>query len=286
MDIPAAQTGPGLSTDIRRWLLPRLLVNREYGAWAMLLVPAITGMGIAGGWSARIPLFLGAIFCLYLARYPLFLWSRSPSSRLPAGWLFSLAVSLVLGGTLAAPLILRYRLWWLLPLGALALAILLFHLYLARRRWDRSVAGEFLGVLGLALSAPAGYYTLTGSLDPRAWLLWLVCAAFFGSSIFYVKMKVEYPLRRRKAVLTSKSQFVAPLWVYHGGVLATTAILGRLGVVPLWTFLAFLPIAAQALAGGLNLGHRPNLKRLGLTQLGHSLLFAALLIAIFRLSAT
>lgn len=285
MDIPATQTEAGLGASIRRGLLPRILVPREHGAWAMLLVPAVVGLGVATAWSIKIPLFLGAVLCLYLARYPLFLWSRSGVTRLPQGWLFSLALSLVLACALAAPLLLRYGLWWLMPLAALAAAILMLHLYLVRRRIDRSVAGEFLGVVGLALTAPTAYYVLTSSLGREAWLLWLLCAAFFGGSIFYVKLKVQHPARQRKSASDRKLQSAAPLWLYHGGVLAAVSLLGVLRVAPLWTVLAFVPVAVQAVVGGLNTGGRPSLKKLGFTQLGHSLFFAALLTAIFRRGA-
>ena len=98
------------------------MITREHGTWAMLLVPLLVGLGLGERWSWALPLFALASLALFLARYPLSLVFRSYLGRRTQSgrerlWL---ALYSALALALGLPLLIFWRPWWLLALGALA----------------------------------------------------------------------------------------------------------------------------------------------------------------------
>jgi hypothetical protein len=56
----------------------KLLISKQHGAWAMLAVPFVAGIGASHPVWLHLPLFLGWFF-LYMASYPLLLAVKSPN---------------------------------------------------------------------------------------------------------------------------------------------------------------------------------------------------------------
>lgn len=260
----------------------KILIPKEHGAWATLFVPFFVGLGVAGGWDVKAVLLLGAILFLYLARYPLVLWARAHFKKLPTGGMFTLLISSGHGLFLAGLLILKYQLWLLVPLGLAALLLLFVHLWLVRHRMERTILGEFLGVVALTSAAPAAFYTATGSMSQVAFLLWFLCALFFGSSVFYVKMQVaRYSSTNPRK--SESSQLASALVLYQTVALGMVIFLSYLGYLSPFTGAAFIPLAAWMLARVVRGQKRLEIKRLGFTLLGHSIAFGIALIFIFLL---
>lgn len=250
----------------------------------MLLMPFTASMIAAGIWHAiMLPLLLMALLALYMARFSLTQWLRFRLGRSQQGtliWLFLYSGLGLLSGSI---LVLGYGLWALVPMAGLALLSLALYLFLVWKRRDRSSLAELLGVSTLTMSAWASFYTATGSLESTGLVLWLVCFLFFGSSVFYVKMKVE-TRSRSKNHLTLKQKLVSGKGVVSYQALSLAAILSLIwsGLVPIATVVAFLPITLQRAIGIANLKKKPAIKRLGFTELGHSILFGLLLGLVFR----
>lgn len=265
--------------------LSRPMIPREHGAWAMLFVPFGVAVGVAWRLDLKVLLFLLATFSFYVARAPLekLIELRSEgkddlSMEEARRWL---PIYLASGLLFTLPL-LHWRLWWLIPLGALLLGFLVLHLYLTRKGAHRSLWGRFLGVLGLTAVVLPAYYVAKGALDITAFALWVLNSLFFGGSLFYVRLRVRRsPGKGRGGERASGLRKVAALF-YHLASLALMASLGYLGWLPLLAFIAYIPSAAQTMKDLVKPEGEPSLRRIGFIQLGHALIFALLLIGAYR----
>lgn len=264
----------------------------------MLGVPLAVGMVVALGtrpWAevggGVVPAILLSISVLsfYLARYPLSLWVRFPQrGREHGAWMVLTAVIGVVAGAL---LVLGWGRWLLIPAGLLALALSLVHLGLVGERQERGVVGELLGVAGLTLTAPLTAYAVSGLWSGESFTLWLVCFLFFGSSVFYVKMRVMAASLGKAKVRQGegdsslswgeKRRLGWPVLSYHLGALVMVGALGWSGALPPLAIIAFLPLAAHQSADVAGLSSTLTIRRIGFTLLAHSLLFGALTIGVF-----
>src|SRR5215212_9723585 len=197
-----------------------LRLPKEHGAWAMLYAPFIIGAIVGGRFSLRVALLGLSVTFVFIARESLLAWwrGRSRNQRLIQARRMMI-VYLALGALFGAPLILVYKLLWLIPLAIATLGLLFLNAQQAVRREDRSIGGETIAILGLTLTAPTAYYAARGVWDAHALWLWGACALYFTSSVFYVKLRV-HSLNRRKQEAKRRSQMMCAL--YH------TALLGAL----------------------------------------------------------
>ncbi|MFH1141524.1 MAG: YwiC-like family protein [Chloroflexota bacterium] len=256
----------------------RLLVPREHGAWAMWLVPGVVGAALAGGGYGLSALLVAAAFCIFWARYPLWLWARSRERAFPTGAVPSTLAAGLIGAALGLALMVAYGRWLLLAFGAAGALVMGAHLLLTSRGRGRSLAAEFLGIAGLCLTGPAAYYAATGALDAKALVAWLFPALFFGVSVFYVKLRVDgYARIKAKKPLTPLGESLAG---YVALALAVVGALAALGVASPWALLAYAPVVGQVAWPIRGLDTPPKLKRLGVMWAIHSTLFAVLLIVL------
>jgi hypothetical protein len=219
---------------------------REHGAWGILLIPFATAVGVAGIWNAAVTLLLASVVCFYIAR----------TSWLKKNYWWTAAL-LAGCAVCAVPLLLVWKLWWLAAFGAVAAP-------LAFRKTGRSLAMQLLAVAGLTLTAPAAWYVATGMLDYR---LWLLNVLYFAGGVFYVKMHVATAMARKPAGRW-------PVVIYYGALT---------GVFVWWPAgLAFVPAIVRAFVGVALLSPTLRIKRLGWTEVAHSIVFAVVLIALIR----
>ena len=151
--------------------------------------------------------------------------------------------------------------------------------------------GELVGVVGLTLTAPLAAYAASGLWDLRTSILWLVCFLFFGSSVFYVKMRVAAAVvGKTKARLkegdssfgwSEKLGLGWPVLAYHGSALALAGLLAWAGALPPLGILALAPVAAHQAVDVAQLSAAINIRRLGFTLLAHSILFGILVVIAF-----
>ena len=263
-----------------------LVVPREHGAWGLLLVPLVTGTGVALRESKQIfPLvmLLVAALALFWLRTPVeSLLGPSPiraqtkQERIMVGFviLLSATVAIVmLGALLWAG---RNPFLWLI--GASAGAAFLAQMLLKRLGRRTRMLSEIVGTIGLTSSAPAAYYVITGHLGLTAWMLWLVNLAFAGNQIHYVQLRI------RTARLQGATAKLERGWAFAAGqflMLFFLAFACWRGWIPWAAVIAFVPLFFR---GWFYFFQKPaplRVRRLGWSELAHAIAFCVLFIAAF-----
>jgi hypothetical protein len=154
-----------------------------------------------------------------------------------------------------------------------------------RREEKRSLAAELVGVSLLSLTAPAAWVAIRGRLEFVAIEIWAANLLFFLGGVLCVKYRVR-GLHAHRAFrnLGERIGFAWPVFLYH---LALTAFLVAwilLESRPALLILAFAPGIFRAFQLAFQLGDRFPIRRLGWSEVAHSVVFATLLILAFRIS--
>ncbi|UCE18680.1 MAG: YwiC-like family protein [Gemmatimonadota bacterium] len=268
---------PQLNTLILKKLLPR-----EHGSWAILLIPYCLGAIIAGGFSP--PSILGLVGCLllFICRRPLIILLKSRKSREDTGpllWM-NFVVPALSGLSIFIWLLFQYNLWYLFLFGFISVLVFFAHTLLTLQRQERTIIGEFLGILVLTVSAPLAYYLYQHVLTASAVVLWFLNALYFGASVFYVKMRLilsahnDRPSRR----FTHERNIL----IYLSILLFVLVILSLGKLAPISVVLAFVPMMAHTLWSLMFMPQRLNITRQGFVQVGLSLVFAVLIIMSYK----
>jgi hypothetical protein len=239
----------------------------------MLLVPYLLGAAAAGwgGWPSL--LLLLAILTLFSAARPLELIIQGRQSGAPA----RLAAYVLAGAASGLGLLLLYGRWLLLPLGAVAGAVLASQLLLRPRRIDRSWPARLASIAALSATGPASYYAASAALDGTALAVWLLTFAYSGASVFYVRLHYRPPSKHRgSSEQEGRVDAERRMLLYLAAVFVAAPALGVAGALPPLAWAAFVPLAVKVAVACRRSGPRPTLQRLGLAEVAHSLLFLAL----------
>jgi hypothetical protein len=251
------------------------MIPREHGAWMMLYAPFLIGAARGGVWGSGVLWALLLVSGGYCAREPLSVWFTRKNRRSAASRWFAGFAGLAFVG--AAGLATHERRVELATLTLLGGALFLTHFTLERRREHRGFTGELLGVAGLTLTAPLGYFAAEGTDRTWAILLWFLNLLYFGSSIVYVKWRVARLVAERRG--ESSRQGLGALIGYHAVLLVAVVGLAVVDVVSGWVFVAFAPLAFRY---GLRAVVRqtPTLTQVGISEIVLSLAFVAAMLRV------
>ncbi len=152
-------------------------IPHEHGAWAMLYAPLVIAVTVLARYELSAGLFLIATTAIFLAHEPLALLVKLNPKRPSSPQIFRaakqwFAVYAALALIAIVLLLINYQRWYLVPFGVVLIALLSAHIYLASRREERTIGGEFSGVISLTFTALGAYYVVTGKLDGFCPLLW------------------------------------------------------------------------------------------------------------------
>lgn len=246
----------------------------------MLYVPFLLGVTLAARVNLPVILLLIACTALFVSRESLLVWWRARDrgrANDHAGRLLLIytAIALLAG----APLILVYHLYWLLPLAVVGTVLLVLNGKQATDFEDRTVASEIMAIVGLTMTAPAAYYAASGQWKAMALVLWALSAAYFASSVFYVKLRVtalhgKSEERKRRV----RWQCIG----YHAFLLASLAVLALTRSLPLFVLIAFAPVLTRTVWSLVKPGQKLDLKRIGLAEIAYSVVFLVFMMLTFR----
>ena len=262
-----------------------MVIPREHGAWGMLLVPLATGAiaatrgGINGG---ALTLFFVAAMALFWLRTPLESWlGTSPIKAQSEGERKVVLRTIVGIGALAlasVATLLRTGNRGLIVIGAVAAVA--FAVQAAVKKLGRKgrMPAQIIGAIGLTSTAAGAYYVSTGRLDRTAIALWLANWIFAADQIHFVQVRIH---ASRADGFEEKVQQGLPFLFSQIGLIAMVLAACRFGVFPGAAAAAFLPVLLRGSWWFLRKRQPLDVHRLGFTELGHSLLFGALLCAAF-----
>ncbi len=286
---PLSQHGEEPATrKARRERQRALILPREHGAWGLLLVPLVTGAGVAFRESYHVfPLLL-----LLAAALALF-WMRTPVESLLGTSLIHVqskdeqrsVLVVTLGLAAVAALSLGALLWvgrnpYLWLIGCAAATAFVAQAILKKLGRSTRMLAEVVGTIGLTSSAPAAYYVITGRFNSTAWMLWLANLIFAGNQIHYVQLRIH---TARMEGLRAK---FARGWTFALGqaVMAGVLVLASVrGFLPALALIAFVPVLFR---GWFYFVQKPGplaVKRLGWSELSHAIVFCGLFIGAFSL---
>ncbi|PYP86566.1 MAG: hypothetical protein DMF61_12865 [Blastocatellia bacterium AA13] len=248
----------------------RLKLPREHGAWAMLFVPMALGFSVAGTFNVASLLLIVSATLFFISRESLVVWLRARARGRDAREAKRLLLIYLSAATIfGAPLLLHYRLFALAPLAISAIAVALINTKTSRLA-QRTALGESLAIAGLTITAPAAFYAATGKWSGVAWLLWALCAIYFASSIYYVKLRVADVHARDAAERIAARRDCA---VYHFLMLGLLAALAFTGNLQWLALAAFGPVLLRSFAELARPASKLNLKRAGFLEILYSLVF-------------
>jgi hypothetical protein len=258
--------------------IPRPVFPKEHGAWAVLFVPLMSGAAIAGGFSLNVMLLALSALGMFLWTVPAqTLWRQCAAGPRQDGRLGRVYLwgTVYLAWGIAFLLPLFGKGYWLLgPLGLVG-AVCLAGSFFQQGRFPRTIAADLISVVGLTLSGLAAYYVTSGKADLQGFLIWVFNILFFGSSVFYVHMKIG--TISSKNLEMKPGQMRTANIVYQSGVLVTIALFAMVGVTRWLTILAFIPMGVHVFYGTFHSSFDLEFKKLGLLLLGQSILFGILL---------
>ena len=246
----------------------------------MLYVPFVVGALAAAEFNLRLVLLFFSTSFMFIARESLLVWWRARRRGQPhRDALKTLTVYTLLAGLFGSPLMLVYGLYWLVLMGAATAGLLVYNAEQATRREDRTITGEVMAILGMTLTAPAAYYAARDAWGATAWWLWALCALYFTSSVFYVKLRVHW-LNKRK--VEQRRQSWRRCAIYHAALLAALAASAATGNLSLLALAAFAPVLGRSFWHLARPVEKINLKRIGVTEIAYSLVFLFFIALTFR----
>jgi hypothetical protein len=258
-----------------------MVIPREHGAWGMLLVPLATG-AVAAARSAMngsaLTLFIIAALSLFWLRTPVESWLGTSPIKAHTSHERAVVLRTMLAIAALSALCVAALLWHgnreLLLIGAMA--GLAFATQAAVKKLGRKgrMPAQMIGAVGLTSTAAGAYYVATGRLDGTAIALWLANWLFAADQIHFVQLRIR---SSHAASFEEKLQQGLPFLLAQIPLLGAILAGCRVGIFPLAAALAFLPVLLRGTFWFIRKPEPLDVHRLGFTELGHALLFGALL---------
>ena len=233
----------------------KLLLPKQHGAWAMLLVPFLLGIGAGQASLIHIPLLIGWFF-LYLATYPLLMVIKNKRKQLHIKWSFIYLIPAMV--SLAVVLIMEPR---LIYFGLALFPLFLINIYFSRTNNERALLNDFSAIINFSIGGAASYYAGMGSIDQLAVVLSVFTILFFVGSTFFVKTMIR---EKRNSIYKWVS------WGFHGSIIIALLILGY----PLFIF-AYLPSLVRAI---YLYGKKISTMKMGIIEIVNSVYFFVIIL--------
>jgi hypothetical protein len=279
---------PSATDKARRERHRALILPREHGAWGLLLVPLITGAGVALHQCSHIfplILLLTAALSLFWLRTPLesLIGTSAMRAQDSEEYRALKSVIVMLGAVSAAALAAllwkgrNVELW---PLGGAVAAAFIVQALLKKLGRRARLLSEIVGTIGLTAAAPAAYYVITGNFNSTAWVLWLANLLFAGDQIHYVQLRIH------TAKVEGFRAKLARGWPFALGQALMTAVLTLACLARLMPPIASIAFAPLLFRGWFYFIQEPSpliVRRLGWNELKHATAFCVLLITTFVL---
>ncbi|WP_078548147.1 YwiC-like family protein [Litchfieldia alkalitelluris] len=228
----------------------KILLPKQHGAWAMLVIPFLLGIFLGSPTWLHIPLFIGWLF-LYLATYPLLMVIKNKNRELHVKWTVIYLVPVVFSLVIVVISNVHFIFF-----GLIMLPFFLVNIYYAKRKNERALINDFSAIIAFSIGGLASYYAGVGVIDQIALMIFTLSSLFFIGSTFFVKTMI-----REKKNVTYK--WIS--WGYHAGLVMLLIVVGY----PLLV-IGYLPSLIRAIyLYGKNL----SIMKIGILEIINSVIF-------------
>jgi hypothetical protein len=268
--------------------LRSLVWPREHGAWGILLVPLLAGAWIGNPQGERIIwllLFAAVALGLFCLRTPvealLAISPLRPQNDVERrATLYSIYLYASVSGLSLAILLWKAKAYGLLLLGAAAAAAFLIQSVMKMLGRQSRVNAQLTGAVALTSTAAGAYYLASGSFSRVAFVLWAVNWLFAANQIQYVQLRIH-----SARVAMPAEKFARGKGFLLGEVLTLLllAMAWRAGWLPGLALAAFGPVLFRGLAWFVRSPHPLAVRRMGVSELTHAIVFGVLIVASFQL---
>lgn len=162
-----------------------MLIPKQHGAWAMLVIPFTLSMMAGGSTFWHIPLFIGWLF-LYLATYPLSMLMRKKKKKNYQKWAIIYSAIALL--CLLPLLFVQAK---LLYFGLAMIPFFFINMYFAKQNKERAFTNDVIAILVFCLGGLASYFLGANALTKEAWILFIYSFIYFLGVTFYVKAMIR-----------------------------------------------------------------------------------------------
>lgn len=235
-----------------------MVIPKQHGAWAMLIIPFLFGIDIGQATWLHLPLFI-AWFFLYLATYIWTLIVKKQANARHKQWFATyMLIALVF---VAIPLAYKPT---LLYFGLAIIPFFLVNMYFAKKKKERSFTNDVAAIVNFSIGGLGSYYIGTGTIDGKAWFLFIVSMLFFIGSTFYVKTMI-----REK----NNPRYKWASWLFHIGLIVACGATGH-G----WLALAYVPSVVRAI---YFYGKAMSIKKVGIYEIANAVYFALVVMIVY-----
>ncbi|MDR5047938.1 hypothetical protein FNE59_20725 [Bacillus thuringiensis] len=227
----------------------KLVIPKQHGAWAMLVIPFLLSVILGKPTIYHIPLFL-AWFFIYLATYPFltYIKQRRKKEFLQAAIVyFSIAflfgmISLLYG-------------WRILLFVIVMIPLFIVNMYYARQKNERALLNDICAIIVFCIGGLISYYFSMKQIDHTAIFIALISFLYFLGSTFYVKTMIREKNNPKYRLIS---------WGYH--IVLTIIIF----VINPWCSLIFIPSAIRAI---VLYGKKISIIKVGILEIANSVYF-------------
>ncbi len=260
------------------------VLPKEHGAWGVLFIPFFVSAAVASCFDLKMILLLFGIFFLYISRKSieeLFRASKHNDRLIKNKFYYFLIIFITVGLLFIIPIFLLYDLTWLPAFGFIFICLQWINILQIRKRKQRTVTAELIGIAGLCLSAPIAYYVATGEIEKTALLMWIISFAYFARGVLYVKLRLSVVAARAQfADLYERMKYSKGYIFFHLALITSTFFLLIMFQKP-FLIISYLPIAIQSFLGISRMNTKLNVPRIGYIEVSHSILFGILVVLLF-----
>ncbi len=253
----------------------------------MLLIPLVTGAVLGrpvGGRIVLVLLLAMAALGLFCARTPLEAWlgispwrAQNPRERRVIHNSLYIYASVSLG---ALSIVLwQIHSYGLFLVGAAVATAFVGQALLKGLGRHARTAAQLAGSIGLTATGAAAYYVASSRLDTAILIIWAANWVFAANQILYVQTRIH-----SARASTFGERLAQGKWFLLAEIvmLFILALARRTGWLPSLALVAFAPVLVRGFVWFFSNPTRLQIRRLGITELIHAVIFAALLIAGFQ----
>lgn len=234
----------------------KLLLPKQHGAWAMLLVPFILGITSSSFTVIHILLFIGWLG-LYLSTYPMLMVIKGKKKNLHMKW-----TGIYMGVALLFLVMVLFYEWKMMFFGLAMIPLFFINVYFAKKKKERAFANDFTAIIVFCIGGAASYYLGEGVLDYKGWIVVLLSFLFFLGSTFFIKTMI----REKKNV-----RFRWYSWIYHVLIIVGIALFAS-------SYLWMIPFIPSVIRAFVLYGKKLTTMQMGIIEIINSLYFLIVLI--------